>query len=38
LHVHGHQDRNKPWHELDLCAQINVLADQQANAIYRKPR
>ena len=37
-HVHGHQDRHKLWHELDRREQINVLADQQANAIYRKPQ
>jgi hypothetical protein len=37
-HVRGHQDRNKPWHELDNREQINVLADKQANAIYRTPQ
>jgi hypothetical protein len=37
-HVHSHQDRNKLWHELDRREQINVLADRQANAIYRKPQ
>jgi hypothetical protein len=26
------------WQELDLCEKINVLADQQANAIYKKPQ
>jgi hypothetical protein len=35
-HVKGHQDRTKPWHKLDLWAKINVLADRQADAIYRK--
>ena len=38
LHVHGHQDQHKLWHELDRREQINVLADRQANAIYRKPQ
>jgi hypothetical protein len=33
----GHQDRTKLWHELDLRAKINMLADPQAdNMIYRK--
>jgi hypothetical protein len=40
-HVKGHQDRHKKqWDELlDICAQINgvVLADRQADAIYRSP-
>jgi hypothetical protein len=36
--VHGHQDRHKLWHELDRREQINVHADRQANAIYRKPQ
>lgn len=27
-HVKGHQDRTKLWHELDLRAKINVLADK----------
>ena len=35
-HVKSHQDKKKQWHELDLSAKINVLADQQAHAIYRK--
>jgi hypothetical protein len=35
-HVKGHQDQQKHWSELDPCAQINVLADRQANAIYQK--
>jgi hypothetical protein len=35
-HIKGHQDRTKPWHGLDLHAIINVLADQQADEIYRK--
>jgi hypothetical protein len=25
------------WHELDIREKINVLADQQADAIYKKP-
>jgi hypothetical protein len=25
--VKGHQDRHKPWDELDIRAKINVLAD-----------
>jgi hypothetical protein len=34
----GHQeDRTKSWDELDRRAKINVLADQQADAIYKKP-
>jgi hypothetical protein len=36
FHVKGHQDNNKHWSELDPSAQINVLADRQANAIYQK--
>jgi hypothetical protein len=36
-HIKGHQDRTKSWDELDLKAKINVLADRQANAIYKKP-
>jgi hypothetical protein len=36
-HVKGHQDRHKQWDELDIRAQINVIADRQANDIYRKP-
>jgi hypothetical protein len=32
-HIKGHQDRTKLWHELDLRAKINVLADQQADDI-----
>jgi hypothetical protein len=35
--VKGHQDRHKPWEELDARAQINVLADRQADAIYKTP-
>jgi hypothetical protein len=26
------------WPELDICEKINVLADKQANAIYKKPQ
>jgi hypothetical protein len=37
-HVCGHQDRHKLLHKLDNREQINVLADKQANAIYRKPQ
>ena len=37
FHVKGHQDRHKEWDDLDIYAKINVLADQQAEAIYRKP-
>jgi hypothetical protein len=33
-HVHGHQDRHKLWHELDIREKINVLADRQADDIY----
>jgi hypothetical protein len=36
-HVKGHQDTTKCWDKLDIRAQINVLADRQADAIYRKP-
>jgi phosphoglycerate-specific signal transduction histidine kinase len=36
-HVKGHQDRTKSWDELDRRAKINVLADRQADAIYKKP-
>jgi hypothetical protein len=36
-HVKGHQDRHKLWQELDIHEKINVLADRQANAIYKKP-
>jgi hypothetical protein len=36
FHVKGHQDRHKQWTELDPFAQINVLADQQAEHIHRK--
>jgi hypothetical protein len=36
FHVRAHQDRDKHWSELDPCAQINVLADRQANAIHQK--
>jgi hypothetical protein len=36
-HVKGHQDRHKQWDELDIRAQMNMLADRQADAIsYRK--
>jgi hypothetical protein len=37
FHVRVHQDKDKLWSDLDPCAQINVLADRQADAIYRKP-
>jgi hypothetical protein len=33
FHVKGHQDRTKHWAD----ARINVLADRQADALYRKP-
>jgi len=36
FHVKAHQDRDKHWSELDPCAQINILADRHADAIYRK--
>jgi hypothetical protein len=36
-HVKGHQDRTKHWTELDPSAQINVLADRHAEALYRRP-
>jgi hypothetical protein len=36
FHVKGHQDQDKQWSELDPCAQMKVLADRQANAIYQK--
>jgi hypothetical protein len=37
-HVKGHKDRHKLWHELDIGEkEINVLADRQATAIYKKP-
>jgi hypothetical protein len=36
-HVKGHQDRTKSWDELDRRAKINVLADRQADTIYKKP-
>jgi hypothetical protein len=35
-HVKGQQDRTNLWHKLDLRAKINVLADRQADDIYRK--
>jgi hypothetical protein len=34
-HVKGHHDNHNRWEELDIPAQINILADRQANAIYR---
>ena len=34
--VRPSKTETKPWHELDLRAKINVLADRQADAIYRK--
>jgi hypothetical protein len=36
FHINGHQDRTKRWEELNAYAQINVLADEQADKIYRK--
>ena len=36
FHVKSHQDLIKPFKELPPAAQINVLADQQADAIYNK--
>jgi hypothetical protein len=36
FHVKAHQDRTKRWDELDPYAQINVLADEQAEKIYHK--
>ena len=39
FHVKSHQDKNKKWDELNNFAQINVLADRQANEIYSiRPR
>jgi hypothetical protein len=35
-HVKGHQDRHKPWEELDARVQINVLADRQADANFQE--
>jgi hypothetical protein len=37
IHVKSHQDLIKPFEELTYEAQINVLADRQAEAIYSKP-
>jgi hypothetical protein len=36
FHVKAHQDQHKAWEELDKYAQINVLADKQADKIYGK--
>jgi hypothetical protein len=36
VHVKGHQDQHKPWDELYIRAKIDVVADRQADAIYRK--
>jgi hypothetical protein len=36
FHVKSHQDQVKPFEELTPDAQINVLADRQADAIYNK--
>jgi hypothetical protein len=36
FHVKSHQDLIKPFEELTPNAQINILADCQANAIYTK--
>jgi hypothetical protein len=33
FHVKAHQDQHKAWEELDKYAQINVLADEQADKI-----
>jgi hypothetical protein len=33
-HVKGHQDNKKSWDELDMHAQITVLADGKADEIY----
>ena len=35
-HMKGHQDQHKAWEELNESAQINVLANWQANAIHVK--
>jgi hypothetical protein len=35
-HVNKHQNNHKRWDELDIQAQINILADHQADAIYWK--
>ena len=37
FHVKSHQDQQKPFDELHPHAQINVLADHHANAIYAIP-
>jgi hypothetical protein len=36
FHIERHQDNNKHWLKLDPSAQINILADRQADAIYQK--
>ena len=36
-HVEGHQDQHKAYADLDLCAQLNVEADQLAAAYYDHP-
>jgi hypothetical protein len=36
FHVKAHQDQDKHWSELDPYAQINILVDKQADAIYQK--
>jgi hypothetical protein len=36
FHVKSHQEQAKPFEELTPDAQINVLADHQADAIYNK--
>jgi hypothetical protein len=36
FHVKSHQDRTKQWEDLNAHAQINVLADEQAERIYHK--
>jgi hypothetical protein len=37
FHVKSHQDKIKSFEELTFEAQINVLADRQAESIYSKP-
>ena len=36
-HAKGHQDRHKAYASLDLCAQLNVDANQLATAYYDHP-
>lgn len=35
FHVQAHQDRDKPYDELDPFAQINILADKYANQLHQ---